>query len=423
MIASIAYLSFFILHSSLFIPVLQAPPRERHLVYGIQAFNGLGYSSAFAPPAGDTIYLLAGADSALSPRQTEIYWWPLTNRFEPDWEALNQPIGGTLEVWRAFERLESIEAASYVVQASDGPGGPGELYVGERALAKYAEFEARRRAYRDALWDYYQQDAEYRRALQDAVARAGRGETTELAEPPREPSPLRLYSTALNQGYVLNLAAGRYRIRLLGPDGRVVPESDRNVVVFSPRRQGLSYAVYPQTRWTRPTGADDPKAIVYLAAGGVLYFQPFVSVEVNDRYFSRLEDPQNRAVQEETWRWVRVRPYSDAHLELEPTGQPPSRFEQKRYQVQQLPGGGLGYQIVEQPPEAVGRAPDLDAFRVEVESGRTYRLRLLTADGEPLPAGEREIRPVAQPDSWSLAAVPAIPFALACGLAIRRRWS
>ena len=67
---------------------------ERAFVYGINAANPDNFVGTFAPPSAETIYLLAGQPSMVSPRYTEIAFWPITNEYQPDWTMLNEPAAG-----------------------------------------------------------------------------------------------------------------------------------------------------------------------------------------------------------------------------------------------------------------------------------------------------------------------------------------
>ena len=62
----------------------------------------------------DTIYPVANAVSAVSPRRTVVYYWPITNREVADRARLNAPVEGVLEIRRRGRLVASIEATDYV---------------------------------------------------------------------------------------------------------------------------------------------------------------------------------------------------------------------------------------------------------------------------------------------------------------------
>lgn len=60
----------------------QAPARTEGLVYGVNAATPDGIVvGTLVPREVDTVYLLADRTSVVSPRRTEIYFWPITNRY------------------------------------------------------------------------------------------------------------------------------------------------------------------------------------------------------------------------------------------------------------------------------------------------------------------------------------------------------
>ncbi|MCC7022653.1 MAG: hypothetical protein IT338_07490, partial [Thermomicrobiales bacterium] len=85
-------------------------------VYGINAALPNTYTGTFAPPSVDTIYLLAGETSVISPRMTEIYFWPITNEYKANWHALNEPVPGVLEVSANGKVVAELEPTDYTIQ-------------------------------------------------------------------------------------------------------------------------------------------------------------------------------------------------------------------------------------------------------------------------------------------------------------------
>ena len=75
-----------------------AGDRERQVVYNGEIFDGQGYGGQFYPANEPAIYVLADVQNVLIPRITQVYWWPITQEYKADWESLNQPLTGTLEI-------------------------------------------------------------------------------------------------------------------------------------------------------------------------------------------------------------------------------------------------------------------------------------------------------------------------------------
>ncbi len=72
------------------------PAHQRQFVYALNVFDGVTYDTSFVPGTVDTIYVMADHDSVVDPKLTEVYFWPITNDYRPDWSSLNQLVPGTL---------------------------------------------------------------------------------------------------------------------------------------------------------------------------------------------------------------------------------------------------------------------------------------------------------------------------------------
>ncbi|MGH2604691.1 MAG: hypothetical protein ACRDJ9_35530, partial [Dehalococcoidia bacterium] len=129
---------------------------RRAFVYGINAATPDSYVGTFAPPSVDTIYLLADRTSVISPRITEIYFWPITNEYRPNWSRLNDPVPGVLEISRGGEIVAELEATDYTIHyRTDGRGATSEIFLGGDAIEAHRRFQARQEAFRQASADYY----------------------------------------------------------------------------------------------------------------------------------------------------------------------------------------------------------------------------------------------------------------------------
>lgn len=115
------------------------PDKTETLVYSGQVFNGLGYASAFYPPAVKTIYLLAGQQNILSPRRTMVYFWPLTNTYKADWTSMNQTVAGSLEILDDDKVIATVPQESYVTDTLVGQGCVVDLPAGRYAVRVRAD--------------------------------------------------------------------------------------------------------------------------------------------------------------------------------------------------------------------------------------------------------------------------------------------
>ncbi|MCP4419116.1 MAG: hypothetical protein GY805_21075, partial [Chloroflexi bacterium] len=214
----------------------QATDRQDTFVYGINAGIPDAVIGTFAPPVVDTIYLMSTETSILSPRITSVYYWPITNDYRASWNILNEVVEGELEIMRGLQTVETVEQTTYTIHFRAGRGSTNkpDLYIGTDAERENAQFQADQLAYRDAVIAYEESRqawlATAREAQQQGVA------PDDLPPGPLEPPPLNTYSTGLNSGFPVKLDTGNYRIRTRASDGTIVPNSERHLVVFSPRR-------------------------------------------------------------------------------------------------------------------------------------------------------------------------------------------
>ncbi|MGQ0572360.1 MAG: hypothetical protein ACT4P5_22870 [Armatimonadota bacterium] len=423
--------SFFILLYCLYVGMAsayaQAPLRERQFVYGANAYGPGRYDGVFFPLAVDTMYLLADEVNIVSARYTLVYFWPITNEYRTDWDALNQDVPGMLEVLRDGRLVQALERTTYVIQYPRGQdGGQVRLYVGAEAEKRYAAFEAARQAFREAVWEHARLQSEYTVALERVIVRRARGERAPLPKPPRLPEPFRLYSTAVHQGFPIRLPPGHYDLQLRLPDGQILPQSRRRLVVFAARRAGIGYTVVPQARWTTPERSDAPGQAVYARPGVALYLQPFLAQEYNELYWTRRGNPQSLVGSEDRWIWISAGGISARELEIRSPSGLHRSVTRRPYRVRQLAGSGLGYEVVEHRPAGPGerpRDPDFEGYELRSDPGAgTLIVRLLGADGAPLPGSERTVRTVRSDNAWRLWLVPLAPWlAAVIGLWRRRR--
>ncbi|HEX5691722.1 MAG TPA: hypothetical protein VFX76_17025, partial [Roseiflexaceae bacterium] len=140
----------------------QETKKERAFVYGINAAFATTYLGTFAPASSPAIYVLADQTSMLSPRITEIYFWPITNQYEADWNIVNEPLSGTLEILRGSQLVSTIERTKYNIQFTPrGTTTDARLYVGAEAEQAQAAFTAKQQAYRDAQAAYVEANRQW----------------------------------------------------------------------------------------------------------------------------------------------------------------------------------------------------------------------------------------------------------------------
>jgi hypothetical protein len=399
----------------------QEPDKTEAFVYGGQVFNALGYISAFYPPSVETIYLLADQLNILSPRRTLVYFWPLTGDYKADWSAMNQTVPGRLEILDGNQVVATVSQQSYVIQWPQGPEGPQKVYTGAEAETRYQSFADERQAYQEALWAHNEAMQQYYEAVRRAQEAREQGQQAELPQEPQEPEAPEIFSTPVGQGGVVSLPAGRYAVRVRGNDGRVVANSEKKLIVFDPRRQGLGYQIVPQEKWTRPERTDEPEDVIYARQGAVLYLQPFEEREYNDLFYTRLKEPQSQSGREDRWTWVHVQPFEEADNLILDFGRQTVEVLAQPYRVEQLPGSALGYKVVDYDPATESRPPDFVAYQLFVDANHaSYKLQLQDTDGKTVIGSQRQVRRVSEINSWALYFLAALPLTVGGSMLVSR---
>lgn len=403
----------------------QAPPKEEAFVYGVNAAAPDGVIGTFAPPAVETIYLLADQTSVLSPRRTLVYFWPITNEYRAAWSEMNEVVEGTLEISQGGRRMATLEQETYTIHFYTGERAPRPtLYLGDEAVAANQQFEAEREAYRRAVYDYQERYREWQEQLRELQARRESGENVEVPPPPEQPEPLDLFSTGLNRGYPISLPPGEYDIHLRLPDGSIQPGSARHLVVFAARRTAVGYTVIPESRWTTPEELADLSDII-LGTSGTLYLQPHVIREYPALAYEYLLNPQYPGDARGTeWRWVLGEPIDEGTMEVIRNGEVVERVTLAPFQVKQVPGATLGYEILPYRPDEPNapRRPDFVAYRISLsEDASAYEVRLVSPEGRILAGSLRQVRHLPQTDLRLFLTLPLVPLVLGALVIERRR--
>ena len=365
-------------------------PKEPHAVYAITAYAGPTYTNTFCPPKIDTIYLIAGKDSVLDLRETLVFYWPITKDFKADWSGLNKPVTGTLEVTEAHQVVRRVTAEDYTLEYTDirSRQGKARLLLGAEAREGRAQFQK--------VWEEFPEQA---RRYQEAVQEYRNKQSEGTAVPEEEPVPPKEIDAVVSpvqSGFVLNLPVGNYHVRLRRADGQIAPESEKELVVFTRRREGVGYLMIPESKWTQPEMTDAPEDQLYVRGDAPLYLQPFREEEFNELYYSRVVDPQNRLGSADRWMWVHGEPLlQGVTLELTPRDGKVVQVQRKPYYVRQAGGSGLGYEVLEWSEETLpGRTPTFDGYRISLQGQRALDFWLSDSDGQILSGSTRQMRPV-----------------------------
>ncbi|MBE3598688.1 MAG: hypothetical protein IMX02_07795 [Limnochordaceae bacterium] len=288
------------------------PVKERQVVYGITPWTGKEYGGTFAPKMVDTLFLSAGDRHILDVLETDVYYWPITQEFMADWMGYRKEIPGKLEVRQNGRVVATLAKQPYTFVYPEGYfGGQVQLATGEEAKKAFA-------GYQKAIDDYYKAADEYRKAeeawraemsrILDQVQKTGKpADPAKLPKAPEAPQPPKLLVMQPSEGYVIDLPAGRYELRVLDDKGQEVAGTRKRLEVFAARRSGVGYQIIPESKWTVPVEAGDPTQALYVSTEATFYLKAFDAREYNRYAYSRMTElskPLAGSGQQSAWQWV-----------------------------------------------------------------------------------------------------------------------
>jgi hypothetical protein len=394
-------------------------------VYGITFFDGYLYGNAVSPPNTDTIYLIANVKNVIAPRNTMIYYWPLTNRYLADWESKNQLVTGTLEILDGNKLISTIELDKYLVQYdSENPLDTLKLHVGQDAEAAYDHFKELQVQYQNDMQAYHIAQQAYRDKVSELLESdaAKKGELTEedFPDPPQSVPPMTLHSQTVAEGFVISLPDGTYHIRMRLPDGSIQPNSEKKLLVFAELEEGSSYNVVPESRWTKPEQSDFADNAIYTTTGATIYLTPFRQGKYNEYYYRHMEDPQDQSSRIDRNIWVSFEPLKNVTLEVMQGKQIIERLPLEGFIVQQLSGSAKGYEVVAFNPETRDR-PSFEGYQIELGNSLSgLGVQLVDENNSIIKGSHRSIRTLNTNRAWIMYLIANLPFLVGVGIILER---
>jgi hypothetical protein len=381
----------------------QEPERVRQLVYHVNAFDGQSWEGVFYPQSEDTIYLLAGHRNTITPRETMVYFWTTTQRFRPDWSKLDQRIEASrMEIRRGGNLVEVVTSSDYVLQGTRADQRRSlQLFTGQDARARFAQYQKELDTYWDALEQFRQQ--------RDSGTAGGAPESPDL------------FSTKVLQGFVVELDAGSYEIRLLDDNNQLIPDSQKHLRVFAPRRSGLSYEIIPESKWTLQEYSDTPQETIYSSGETRLFLQPYWAREYNAFLYGKLQDPQAPPADNRDWTWVRHEPIKQTLLHVQ-RGVEHYTVERRSYMVEHSARASFGYTIEALETDEDSRSANFLGHEValKLRPGESASVWLTDLEGEEIEFSRRTLRGIQSIPS-KLLFVPALaPITWGLFLALRK---
>lgn len=399
--------------------------RVEEFVYGITFFDGYLYGNAVSPSNTDAIYLIANVENVIAPRNTMIYYWPLTNRYLADWESKNQLVSGTLEILDGKKLISTIELNKYLVQYdSENPLDTLKLHVGQDAEAAYNHFKELQAQYQNDMQAYHIAQQVYRdkvsELLESDAAKQGKLTEKDFPNPPQPVPPMTLHSQTVAEGFVISLPEGTYYIRMRLPDGSIEPNSEKRLLVFSELEEGSSYNVVPESRWTKPEQSDLVDNAIYTTTGATIYLTPFRQGKYNEYYYRHMEDPQDQSSRIDRNIWVSFEPLKNVTLEVVQSKKIIERLPLKGFVVQQLSGSAKGYEVGTFNPETRDK-PSFEGFQIRLGNSLSgLGVQLIDKNNSIIKGSHRSIRTLNTDRAWIMYLIAILPFLVGVGIILER---
>lgn len=418
----------------------QAPERIENTVYTIVAFDGKDYSGTFAREGSDAIYLIANKENFLNLRRTLIYFWPITQRWQADYDTLNEEfLNGTLAVTDSTGKTQRLGPVRYTYY-----NFPGEyeinwkVFTGEDADNEWEKYQQVMSDYWAAVDEHNEKQREQARLFGERISeisekRDAGEDVTELVEevqrtadagpgdPPQRPGYV---VQPVAEAFLIDLEPGEYRIHFLFDGGEIMEGSEKRLVLHQKRREEMiGYDVIPADKWTRAETSETPSSVLYVDGTTDLYLRPFFQDEFNDLFYERTL--RNDATgNPELMKWVKIQQVPKARIEMTRPNREAVIITQDPYFVEQIPGAVLGYTIVPYDPEGEheNMEPSISAYRIAMQDDSPIiRFRLTDAGGRVMPGGRRQIRVVNRSGALVLSLIFAfVPLALLAAVLLLR---
>ncbi len=411
------------------------PEKEEQLVYAVSPWTGTEYAETFAPRGVDTVYLLADAASILRPLKTEVYFWEITGEYKADTLSYREDVAGSLEILQDGKVIETLNRVKHSYVYSAGPLGEHmALVTGAEAEAEYKRYVAAVDRYRREVSEYQAAETAFSAKIGELARRAREtGEPVkpeEIPEPPVSPVAPEFFVTAPIESFVIELPEGRYEIRLVDETGRLVLESTKKMVVFGPRRRGISYEIIPESKWTLPVVSNDASQAMFIEGQRTVYLKLFEAEEYSTYAYtkmSQLHKPSAGQGTENSWTWAHLKELRDVKVQIVQGDTVLGEVEEKPYIVRQVSGSTLGYDIVEYDPSnpaMLDSQPDFTAFKLELDGSESYRVQaVLASSGALIPESVRDILPLRSTSSIWLIVAALIPLMIGMAVMAYRRGS
>ena len=171
----------------------------------------------------------------------------------------------------------------------------------------------------------------------------------ELPEPPKEPMPPDFYVSKPEESFIINLKPGDYQIEFIDNNGKTIPGSERNLIVFEEKQVGIGYKIISENKWTKPMHDGYPPETIYISGDQTLYLDFFQTQEYNSYYYEKMAEANKSLAGlglKKSYQWVKTGDIEVVGLLLENNNETQQVYK-KAYFVKQTLNNSLGYEILE----------------------------------------------------------------------------
>lgn len=343
---------------------------ELSVVYTLRSYYFGHYVGTFSPTEKNDIYLLAGTENFISTKKTMIYFWPIDQEYKVDWAKLNEAVGTKLLITPANGETMTIDLTPVLFDVSnEGVSGYDIMLKGDEAGGYYQAFLNDKERYLQSMAEYDRAYAAYLDSL-----------STESPIPaPDKPDTFTRMLTPPSDGFVVNLPAGKYHACILDQNGKIIPNSNRNLVVIAPRRSGINFTVIPESQWTQPSVSMTSEEMIFVSEDEAIYLSPYFASEYLEQDIARLKNPQVMDVEPGKWVWVRTSNADLKNLKILSNNLATELVEIGSYVVKQSTGARLGYEIIEMPEDHPRKA-DIEGFLIDTKNSASNKIELIALD-------------------------------------------
>lgn len=407
-----------------------APTKVQQFVYGVNLYQGKGFSGTFSPRIEKDISIVANQGNIISPKVSLVYWWPITSEYMADWETMNQSVGGSLQILKDDKVIKTLKKRDVGFYYPNGPyDDECTLLLDKKAKDEFTDFNKTIDRYYEARAKYYQDQQAYEEAITQLLEDRQAGKTVgKIPKMPKEPQPPSFYVSEPYQAFVVNLPVGSYKMRLVDSEEKTVKDSEKNLRVITPRRKGIGYDLYSESKWPEGLKADQPSNTIYFVGKKVLFFNPFKSEELTQYDFlkiTKLHMPSSNNGAKDAWSWIYGDPIRNARIQLLENGKVIQSAIDQPWYVEQSGVDTARRNIVlfDMKNLSEQNQPTFRAHRLTVNGQKELSIRLVDSKGKVIPGSVRELRAVRRGDPKSLLYVSFIPLLVGISMLVIRKLS